>query len=108
MNFLLRSALLLLPPMAIAHGAGCSVRGAGPGDLLGGGAVGGTSAGEGEPADGDPRSVQAGSDGFRRQIEVVGSCEMPEVPVTKLLLVPQGEFLMGCNTAVDGNCRTNE
>jgi formylglycine-generating enzyme required for sulfatase activity len=112
MNRLLRSTLVLVPTLVVigASGAGCSLRGAGPSDLVGGGQTRGQGETpyQGEPADGDPRSVTAGSDGYKRQYEVIGTCEVPEPKVTKLLPVPKGEFLMGCNTAIDQTCRPNE
>jgi formylglycine-generating enzyme required for sulfatase activity len=101
-----RSLLFIVAPLLAVAFEGCSVRGAGPGDLIA--EATGDGGYHGEIASGDPRSVKEGSDGFRRQTEMLTACEVPPPPVTKLVPIPQGPFFMGCNAAVDRNCRWNE
>jgi formylglycine-generating enzyme required for sulfatase activity len=70
---------------------------------------------EQEGANGPPPNVEEevpridpGSDGTRRQSLRDLRCEVPSRDVTKLVSIPAGDFFMGCNEAIDTNCRPNE
>ena len=104
-------AVASTPIWLAAVSGGCSVRTPGASDHTTNNAdnpIGPDGGYRGELANGDPRSVVAGSDGTKRQTEVIGTCEIAQPPLTKLLVVPAGDFIQGCNTALDRDCRLDE
>jgi iron(II)-dependent oxidoreductase len=76
--------------------AGCSVRGAGPGDLVG-------NVAPLTDADGGADGGYVGHPHLQ-----VKCAKPPIVTETKRMTVPAGTFTMGCNAGVDGECRPDE